>query len=333
MVKKRLLWADVLRIAAIYLVLVKHTSNEPTKFSPDQIGVFISIALATSCVPLFVMLSGALLLNTKDENYKTFFSKRLARAIIPWIAWTLIYSLIHFYSGHDQSLLTLVRIFRETLFSFWFLPLITGLYLITPATRIFVQSARPRDIAFIISLWFLTVSLLPHLRNTLAFPLRVDDSLLRQVVSYFGYFLMGYLFVSLKQKKHGIFFPLILLITGLVVALFYRSSGFTEGFITPGIVIITAALFNLVYISFTNLDHKLNTSIRSVITTISQAVFGIYFIHTLLVYAFRNASDSFYIINLYKPLDNFINGILLFFASFIIIFILRQIPFLKKIIS
>jgi hypothetical protein len=58
---------------SVYLVLIKHISNEPAKFSPDQIGVFISIAIATTCVPLFVMLSGALLLNTKDENYKTLF--------------------------------------------------------------------------------------------------------------------------------------------------------------------------------------------------------------------------------------------------------------------
>src|SRR3972149_2612677 len=53
----------------------------------------IYAALGTFGVPLFVMLTGALLLNPNRENepLKVFYKKRLDRIAMPFIFWTVIY--------------------------------------------------------------------------------------------------------------------------------------------------------------------------------------------------------------------------------------------------
>src|SRR5437868_2983261 len=86
--QKRLLWADLVRIMAIYLVLVVHSS-----FLSRNIDSLSSLAIAKICIPLYVMVSGALLLG-KKETYQSFFKKRFSRLLYPWVTWTLIYLVI-----------------------------------------------------------------------------------------------------------------------------------------------------------------------------------------------------------------------------------------------
>lgn len=66
---KRVLWADLVRIVAIYLVLVVHSSSLPqVNLKYLNIG-FVTLAVAMTCVPLFVMVSGALLLPKKETYF------------------------------------------------------------------------------------------------------------------------------------------------------------------------------------------------------------------------------------------------------------------------
>ena len=102
-IHKRMLWADVVRIIAIYLVVQIHTSSDAfsSSFFSHGPGIILS-KLGVVSVPLFVMLSGALLLG-KQESYKTFFSKRCIKVLIPWIIWTFVYMYFNFsFRFHDQ---------------------------------------------------------------------------------------------------------------------------------------------------------------------------------------------------------------------------------------
>ena len=145
-ISSRLLWADVVRILAIYLVVATHSSgaNNFTKIG----------------VPLFVLLSGSLLL-PKQETYKTFFKKRVLKVLVPWIIWTFLYMAFNFYF-HDYRPASVSdwKYFFELTFltQLWFLPLIFGLYLITPAIKIFNNSAKKIDRIYILIFWFLSVS-------------------------------------------------------------------------------------------------------------------------------------------------------------------------------
>lgn len=50
------------------------------------------------CVPLFVMLTGMLLLPVKQEIGE-FYHKRMLRVIIPFVIWSLLYNLFPWFTG------------------------------------------------------------------------------------------------------------------------------------------------------------------------------------------------------------------------------------------
>jgi len=75
----RLLGPDVIRIIAIYLVIHLHTFAIVN--DSGMLSAFIQ-KLDVLSVPLFVMLSGALLLD-KQENYDKFFWKRCMKVLFP----------------------------------------------------------------------------------------------------------------------------------------------------------------------------------------------------------------------------------------------------------
>src|SRR5260221_5346526 len=188
---KHLIWADIVRILAVYFIVVLHVASTPN-LSQTNFLYSMGITLADTCVPLLVMLSGALLLG-KHESYQTFLRKRVSRVVIPWITWTAIFTAIVIYFQATISFITIVHIFRLIFIPFfWFIVLVCSLYTITPALRIFTQAAKIKDIFIVILLWYIALSLLPNIRDTQAFPLHVGDNIVQLVVNFIGYFLLGY---------------------------------------------------------------------------------------------------------------------------------------------
>ncbi len=70
----RIMWIDLVRIFAIFLVVLLHNSRLPSEITLLTLPSFIVLAVAKTSVPLFVMVSGALLLG-KVESYRVFFKK------------------------------------------------------------------------------------------------------------------------------------------------------------------------------------------------------------------------------------------------------------------
>ena len=56
-----------------------------------------------SGVPLFIMLSGSLLL-TKEESLSVFFIKRIRRILLPFFLWSmLVYAILYVQEGGEKS--------------------------------------------------------------------------------------------------------------------------------------------------------------------------------------------------------------------------------------
>src|SRR5258708_2299044 len=169
-VSEHFLWADLIRIISIFLVVLLHTSASLLyQWSEIPIGYWWAANFYDSfsrvSVPLFVMLSGALLLG-KQESYSTFFSKRLIRILLPWIFWTGIYVIwaMTFHGELIHSFTEFKRLVIETFFGgFWFLGMLVGVYILTPIWRLFVQKAVAKDYFYFFCIWFVVVSLLPSI--------------------------------------------------------------------------------------------------------------------------------------------------------------------------
>ena len=93
----RVFYFDFLRALAIIAVVFIHFSADVAGqyrkiATPDWLSAAFYNGLTRGCVPLFVMLSGALLLNPdKTVSIKEVFSKRLPKLVIPLVVWSIIY--------------------------------------------------------------------------------------------------------------------------------------------------------------------------------------------------------------------------------------------------
>ena len=92
---------DLIRTVAIFLIILVHANNFPYTLSGNITPtasfnwwtVNTYAAIGNLGVPLFVMLSGALLLDPAkcEEPMRVFFKKRIERIGLPMIFWTIAY--------------------------------------------------------------------------------------------------------------------------------------------------------------------------------------------------------------------------------------------------
>ena len=339
---KRLVWAEIVRIFAIYCIIVLHVLVFPIPQNAPFI-FFLGLTLADTCVPLLVILSGALLIG-KEESYFTFFRKRVSRVIIPWLTWTCIFTAVSLYFQANLSLGNIIHIFHLIFIPFfWFIVLICTLYLITPALRIFAHAAKIHDILLIVILWFAAVSVLPYIRNTQAFPLHVDNGIVRLVINFIGYFLIGFLITKVKHQKKYIILSAVVFIVSFVVRSYieyysvYNDQQLINGsdFIDPGLIIVSTSLFSLFYLLEDVYQQMFNQLTKKALSMISKATLGIYFVH----YLFLNRAplpillSTTSLIHVSYTTDLFINGFLFFAISFFIIFFLQKISSIKHLVA
>ncbi|MHC4520771.1 MAG: acyltransferase, partial [Planctomycetota bacterium] len=136
-------YINKLRILAVYLVVTAHVAiwlaMEAPAFSFDWWAGSWLFYLAHVSIPIFVMISGALLLDdARRESATRFYARRLCRVGIPLVVWTAVYLAVRVF--FDDEELTVARaaslvFWAEPYYHLWFLYMILGLYLITPPLR------------------------------------------------------------------------------------------------------------------------------------------------------------------------------------------------------
>lgn len=142
--KQRIFYYDFLRALAILCVIASHVYAiavvETGIFNTPEWYYYLTFnSLSCIGVPMFVLISGALLIGRKD-SLTAFFKKRIARVVVPYIFWMLVFILFgticHYYNYFitfplDQFILETVS-FVPTHKSnfFWFVPMILTTYVI-----------------------------------------------------------------------------------------------------------------------------------------------------------------------------------------------------------
>src|SRR5689334_4222130 len=146
----RFAWGDYVRVFGTFAVIAQHAAHRTTLFGVPNIhsATWWSIlSIEAACrwaVPLFVMLSGALLLDPqRRETPIEFYRKRFWRIGIPLVFWSLFYLLPGIaVDGFSSSALaeggTKLAHGRPA-YHMYFLFIIAGLYLLTPYLRVVVR--------------------------------------------------------------------------------------------------------------------------------------------------------------------------------------------------
>lgn len=184
--KEHIAWVDILRLTACFLVIVSH-SCDPFVGQFDNnhyeflTGAFIG-SFVRPCVPLFVMISGVLLLPV-NMDMATFYKKRARRLIAPFVFWSIILPVLYYFYIHsgieiispnivaeDHTLTaTLIKLYTF-LFNFsydttalWYVYMLIGLYLFMPIIGGWLKQASKKDIQWFLRIWIVSMCL-PYLQ-------------------------------------------------------------------------------------------------------------------------------------------------------------------------
>ncbi len=186
MQKEHIVWVDILRVTACFLVIVSH-SCDPFVGQFDNnhyeflTGAFIG-SFVRPCVPLFVMISGVLLLPV-NMDMSTFYKKRAKRLIAPFVFWSMMLPVLYYLYIHsgieiispnivteDHTLTaTLIKLYTF-LFNFsydttalWYVYMLVGLYLFMPIIGAWLKQASKKDIQWFLRIWIISMCL-PYLQ-------------------------------------------------------------------------------------------------------------------------------------------------------------------------
>ena len=322
----RVVWLDVARLMAMFMVVCCH-SADPFNFypggnPPPEIPLWGAFwgSLLRPCVPLFVMITGALMLPVREEA-SIFYKKRITRVFFPFLIWSLIYALfpwltgvlglepsiiLDFFAyggdgitrqGFDAGLEYIAQIpftYPETAVHMWYIYLLVGLYLYLPIFSAWVEKASERA-----KLWFLVAwgvaSLLPYYNEFVAQYLWGTCSWNAYGMLYYFAGFNGYLLLGHYLRHHDwsrwqlLLYGVPMFVAGYLVTYF--------GFITMrDLENVTAEQFELFW-TYNSLNVIAMTIpcfmlAKSVVVTSSRVVallanltkcgFGVYMVHFFL---------------------------------------------------
>jgi surface polysaccharide O-acyltransferase-like enzyme len=345
----RLLWADLIRVYAMVSVVLLHCEAVPnTQFGQIPMGVWwqtnIYNAFVCTCVPLFVMLSGALILTRDSADDAAFLRRRVGRLLVPLLAWTLIYAAWYRFAwGQPLSLWDLFIHFisglSKPLFAhLWFLYLIISLYLAAPLLRIYFRHSALPSQAYFIALWFVATGIKPLLAQQAGIDLGLY---LDPFFGFIGYFLLGATLTRFLPERAG---PRLLVacwaivLAGYTVNLFGTyalslAAGKLDDYfyqhIAPTVMLMSPA-------SFVLLRHYGSRLAAPAIglTFLSRLTFGIYLSHALVIVLLESGYLGFKLYPTMLPplLAAPLLATLVFFASAVLTGGLQRMPLLRRLV-
>jgi len=343
---------DLIRSLAMFLVVLLHASNETLELASVSKSYWwtavVYKTLSLSCVPLFVMLSGLLLLQPSklNEPIRVFLKKRLTRLGLAFVFWSAVYTVWNFYI--TKSPLTLGNIggaiefdvFSGASYQFWFIYLIAGLYLITPILRVVIANGSRSIVRYLILLWFIGVAIVPLAQLATGYVL---NSLLFVIGGWIGYFVLGTYLQRVKLRS-AILYGLV--IGGFAWTLFgmwlmnYPFSSLQQGnffldYLTANVIIGSAALF-MILLKFRpdwpGSNHKVTARISK---AISRNTLPIFLFHVIILDSFERGFFGFTlsVTTLNPILEIPLIATLTLFITLGLVLLMRKVPILNKLIG
>lgn len=339
----RKIHVDIIKILAIMLVIFNHTGNDGFLAYQRQGNPFLQIvqmfftSFCKIAVPLYFMCSGALLLG-KEESIQKLWKKRILKFVIVTIGFTIVYYV--FLSVRDHNPIDISWILRtmysSSTFSFsgsyWFLYSYIAFLIMLPVFRIIAKYITKEVMIYLLALHALLSGVLPIFEFYLGLgSLAISVPFATSYV--FFYPLVGFYLekneISLLDNKKNLLIVCIMsmlsIISSIMVSLkAFKNENLTENYFAlfGGFVVI------LVYLLIRDLCKKASKRplLQNIIREVSGCTFGIYLLHG---FAFIFINDV-YVGGRY--LDAWVKVPCVFISSLLIVFVLRRIPVINKLL-
>ena len=343
---------DLIRTIAIVAVILLHSTNDLTNTTVMGVNeiyrwwtVDIYQSIGRLGVPLFVMLTGALLLQpSKREDLGTFFGKRFARIGLPFLFWGASYFMWDVYVEQQQVTQAFIvqGILTGPYLHFWYIYMLVGLYFVTPFLRLMMAQASSQLFKYFAVLWFVGTALVPFIY--LLTPYEVDANLFI-IPAFLGYFVLGYYLLRVKVNRKLL---VAMLALGLVLSTLgtYIIAGtvggktqfFFQEYVSPSTILASIALFLLLANMKSAPEPHLRgkTSVwQHFLHVVSVNTLPIFFFHLMVLYVLQKGYLGF---TLNGNTVNSIIGVplatlLTLLISLAVIVPLKKVPILKRLLG
>ena len=289
----RLRQLDSARWLAALAVVLLHCAALAVS-SPEAYGSYAWLAANAYdsavrwCVPVFVMVSGALLLSPqKSEPLGRYYGKRLARVLLPLVFWTAFYmawSALLNRLDHNpvETGAWLARLAEgNPYYHLWYLYMIAGLYLFAPFVRDwYARTSVRRRLFWLAALFGVAVADTVYRYATGA----PRGFFMTWFVPYLGYFVAGRMIFAgdLRVPRPALALAGSIAATALGVAVLSSDDGLNLYFYEYFSVTVT--LMSLAALQLI-LDHPRLPSLPP----LAPLTFGVYLVHPVFIDLARRA--------------------------------------------
>ncbi len=289
---------DLLRVLSMFGVIYLHTAAGALRTLDNAVLWNFSnllVAVCTPAVPLFFMMSGALLLKEdKTADLGFLFRRRLPKILVPYLAWTALVLLYQAVSGSPhEALISLSRLLNNGVaVPYWFIYALVPMYLLSPLLKRMTDGLSKAHWHYMMALWVLltlglfTIRLFTPSTNwelvfTEHWTLNVN-----MVGGYLGYFLLGaYLDRLERLPSKGALAALAAAMVALSIlgtrwdtyARGYYSDRFTN-YLTLFTMLLSSAFFLLAKVCLRDRKEK-----GRLLPCLAGISFGVYLIHPLAI--------------------------------------------------
>lgn len=333
---------DALRIVAMLMVILIHTSGKGfAAMITHWWAVNTYESLSRACVPIFFMITGALLL-PRSHSIKNVLQRswRIALVLVVWSLIFLLYGRFKASSMPDLALIKtwIVEILRAPAVGhFWYLYSLIAAYFFIPVLSSFFKTTEVRLQFFILGIWFLAGSLLPFLNRYHGHvTLGVD---VQFFYIYPAYILAGgllYQHCSMNLRRFiGCLLTWVIATAGTAYFTWHFSrkapvnTELYYEYFAPLVVIATLSLFCAVRYLGTLIAEHWPTG-RKVMMFMGSLTFGVYLIHPMIIWEFENHGYGWNYINPWLAIPSIMLGVAL--VSGLITYVIKKTPYLRAIV-
>lgn len=351
-------YMDALRIFACLAVIFNHTNERGfMRLSTDDLGsisFFIDVVMSTACkvgVPLFFMMSGALLIKKEEPLKKTLM--RIPRILFDLVLFTFLYYIVDAWLlGQEFSVSsTLTIMLASNYWHLWYLYAYIVLVISLPVLRKMVKGLDESTSKYLIVLAFFFMGIFPILSKISPSGINDNLNLAWLTENVFIYPILGYIlenvipedfFDKAKIIKLWVLNIACFIVSALCEYFFLlekvgkedtTNGYFDERFLINFCIVNAITLYVTARFIFKNI--KMNDLIKNLLQEVGKDTFGIYLLHIWFLWKIP------FLFAIWTKIEHtgaigyhfgiLLSCILTFVCAGVVTSVLRRIPVVKKL--
>jgi surface polysaccharide O-acyltransferase-like enzyme len=309
---ERIQYLDVLRMLAMAAVVFIHASTgtlSEAVTSPAWHLANVLTSVFSASVPLFFMISGALLLDSpKTLSVRYTLRTRVLRLLVPLLVWSFIYVAYDLVvswrvNGSPDWADAVARLKSlpgdPVIVPLWFMYAIIGAYLLSPLLKRLVDGLTRSQVIYLLVIWALASCLLPTMAALMPesvsplFTLNAKYGL-DFFGGYLGYFLLGYYLAKTKRSFSKSLLVLLICFDAAVIAVgTWRAT--QADIVNPEafksyLHVFTVVMSSAMFLLFKEVmrQRSMGRILGRTVSFLAPLAFGVYLVHSLMIDLFTS---------------------------------------------